>query len=101
MMELGGNIKLDGFREVDRPELVVVKKIVGSYARKFSDMLGDEFEELSLSLKLVHKKEKSEKYELHAKVMKKGKPYAAEVTDRNLFVAMDSVLKKLQVEIEK
>ena len=42
MIELGGNIVLNGFRDLEPPELVVVKKIVGTYARKFADQLGEE-----------------------------------------------------------
>ena len=31
MIELGGNITLAGFKELDHAELIVVKKITGSY----------------------------------------------------------------------
>lgn len=94
-MQLGGSIVLSGFKNLHRAELVVVKKIVGSYARKFSDNL-DGYDSLSLSLKEIHKTEGSEKFELHAKLVHKGKVETSEVTDRNVFVAIDSVLKKLE-----
>jgi len=36
-MQLGGQIVLSGFKELKPAEIIVVKKLVGSYARKFSD----------------------------------------------------------------
>ena len=36
-LQLGGNIELSGFREIDPASMVIIKKIVGNYARKFSD----------------------------------------------------------------
>jgi len=94
-LELGGNISLSGFKYIPGAEMVVVKKIIGSYARKFSDQL-EEYKELSLHLKEVHKTENSEKYEVHGKLAYKGKVETSESIDRNVFVAIDSVLKKLE-----
>ena len=92
---LGGNITLVGFKAVDRADLVVVKKIVGSYTRKLSDTI-PEFESITVTLKLVHHKEEGNpKYELHAKAVVRGKLIASEVTERNLFVGLDDVLKKV------
>lgn len=99
VVELGGNIELKGFSELDGASMVVVKKIVGNYAKKFSEKC-KKFEKLSVTLKKVHKREKSEKYELHAKVSDGGKDYNAEITDRNLFFVLDSVLKKVEKEIK-
>ncbi len=94
MLELGGNITLVGFKELEKAELVVVKKIVGRYARKMSDtLLG--FKSLRVSLKPVHKTEAGEKYEIHAKAMVEGRPVNADTTERNLFVGLDSVLKNI------
>jgi ribosome-associated translation inhibitor RaiA len=94
VIELGGNITLVGFKEIEKAELVVVKKIVGSYARKMSDTVSG-FENLTVSLKSVHKTASSEKHELHAKAMVNGKPITSETTERNMFVGLDSVLKKV------
>ncbi|MBN2458515.1 hypothetical protein JXB31_05280 [Candidatus Woesearchaeota archaeon] len=94
MIELGGNIELVGFREVDGGSMIIIKKIVGNYARQFSDKSKD-FKKLTLSLKKVHEREKSEKYELHAKMVA-DKDHNSEVTDRNLLIAVDKVLKKIQ-----
>ena len=40
MIQLGGNIALEGFEQLDPGVLVVVKKVVGSYAKKFGDFKG-------------------------------------------------------------
>ncbi|MFC2136340.1 hypothetical protein ACFLTH_17125 [Bacteroidota bacterium] len=100
MIELGGNITLGGFKDLDHAELIVVKKVVGSYARKMSDTLKD-FENLTVTMKDVHKTPKSQKYELHAKLVAGGKAHTSEVVDRNLFIALDSSLKKVLATISK
>ena len=94
-LNLGGNIQLTGFRGVDRGSMVVVKKIVGTYARKFSDQNKD-FQQLSLRLKPVHASEKSQIYHVGGKVMISGKAYTSEVEERNLFFVVDKVLKKIE-----
>ena len=94
VIELGGNITLVGFKEIEKAELIVVKKLVGSYVRKMSDTVSG-FESITMTLKIVHKTEGSEKYEVHAKAMVSGKPITSEKTDRNLFVGFDGVLKKV------
>lgn len=40
MIQLGGNICLDGFEQLDPGILVVVKKVVGNYAKKFNENKG-------------------------------------------------------------
>jgi len=96
--ELGGSIELTGFKDMDGATMVVLKKIVGTYARKFSELCRN-FEKLSVTMKKVHEREKSEKYEVHAKVLDNGKPIVSAVTDFNLFFAIDSALKKVEKEI--
>ena len=97
-MQLGGNIELSGFRDIDSASMVVLKKIIGNYARRMSD-ISNKFESLKVTMKPVHETEKSEKYEIHAQLMTAGKPIVSEVVERNLFVAVDSVLKKIENEI--
>src|SRR3989338_2380483 len=96
---LGGNIQLTGFRKIDGSSMIVLKKIIGNHARRISEM-AHKMENLHITLKPVHESEKSEKYEVHAKLLDNGKVYASESTDRNLFVAVDDVLKKVQSELE-
>ena len=95
----GGNIELSGFRDIDISSMAVVNKLVGNHAKRIAE-LTKKLVKLHLTLKPVHEREKSEKYEVHAKVVDDGKVYASEVTDRNLFVAVDSVLKKIVNELD-
>lgn len=100
MIELGGNITLVGFKDVGFSEMVVVKKIVGNYARKISDKIGG-LDELTMTVKPIHHtSEDSFKYELHVKVIQKGKVYTTEVVDFNLFVAIDDAMKKIFTEMK-
>ena len=95
---LGGNIELSGFKEIDGSSMIVIKKIVGNYVKNISEQNKD-FEKLHLVMKEIHKTPKSEKYEMHAKATVAGKVITAEVTEMNLFVVVDQVLKKLESEI--
>ena len=97
-MQLGGNIELSGFRDMDGASMVVLKKIIGNYGRRISEISGN-FEKLSVVMKPIHETEKSEKYDIHAKLVKEGKPIVSEVVERNLFVAVDTALKKIVNEI--
>ena len=97
--KLGGNIELAGFRDLDGATMVVLKKIVGNHTKRIEE-LADKLELLHLTLKQVHEREKSEKYEIHAKIVDDGKVFASDVTDRNLFVAVDNVLKKITNEMD-
>ena len=98
MIELGGNIELTGFRDnIDGAGMIVLKKIIGNWVRKYSEASSD-FEKLSLNLKLVHgsQDKKSSKFQIHAKAVDGGKIHAVEVTNHNLFFAVDSALKKIE-----
>ena len=97
---LGGNIQLSGFKDMEPAQMIVLKKIIGTYARKFSNKCG-KFELLKLSMKKVHGQEHSEKYEIHAMIVDEGKQYTSEITERNLFFAVDASLKKVENEISK
>jgi len=95
LIELGGNITLTGFKQLDYAELIVVKKIVGRYARQLSDS-NNNFESLSLTLKEVH----TSNNELHAKVVVNNSIITSEEVNHNLFIGLDSVLKKLVSQLE-
>ncbi|MCF7860682.1 hypothetical protein K9M79_00430 [Candidatus Woesearchaeota archaeon] len=99
MIQLGGNIELTGFRELDRSIMIIVKKMVGNYVKKFTERL-EGFEKLSLTLKTVHQTEKSEKYEIKAMLVHKGKIHNSERVEYNLFVAIDEALKALEASVD-
>ena len=94
VMQLGGNISLVGFKDLDGGKMVVIKKITGNYVRKMQDK-NNKFESLHLHLKEVH----ANKVELQAKVICDGKPYNSEIVDFNLFFAVDKVLGRILEEI--
>lgn len=101
VVNLGGNIQLSGFKDIDGGTMVIVRKVVGNYARKFADKLKG-FEQLGINLKIVHQTSDTAKlFELHAKVINEGKTTTSETSNRNLFIAIDNILKKLEEELFK
>lgn len=98
MIELGGNIDLVGFRELEPSKLVVVKKIVGNYARKMADS-SQNFEKLTVTMKPIGTEGK--KFEIKSRVLDNGTPYASEVTDFNLFRVLDMSLNKVYMTLNK
>ncbi len=92
VLQLGGNIELSGFSDLEPGVMIILKKIVGNYARRMSDKCKN-FEKLTVTMKTVHAKEKGEKYELHAKMIDNGKPHNSSCVDRYLFVGVDNSLK--------
>ena len=99
IQNLGGNVQLTGFREIEGSSMIVVNKLIGTYAKKMSEH-AEKMESLHITLKPVHKREKSEIYEIHAKLVDNGRVYASEAVDRNLFVAVDDVLKRIVSEMD-
>lgn len=87
VVELGGNIQLSGFKDVERASLVVVKKLVGSYARKFSDNLQN-FEKLGVEL--------SGDFNVKATLKITDQEFVAEAKANNLFFALDAALKDIE-----
>lgn len=98
LMQLGGNIELSGFKDTNGASMVVLKKIIGNYGRRFSER-SDNFESLKITMKQVPETEKSEKYEIHVQLIDNGKPIASEVIERNLFIAVDNALKKIESQL--
>jgi len=95
---LGGNIELVGFKQVSLAEVLIVKKLVGSYTRKIQEHSSN-FERISVQLKEIHKIDNNSKHEIHIKLLDDGQAFSSEVVDKNLFVALDSALKKVLGEI--
>ncbi|MEM0230587.1 MAG: hypothetical protein QXW00_04300 [Candidatus Woesearchaeota archaeon] len=99
-IQLGGNIELSGFSFLDKAQMVVVKKIVGNYARKLSELVSS-FERLSINVKKIHAVEQSENYEINARLFANKQQYHASETDRNIFFGIDKVLKKIEGIVRK
>lgn len=87
-MQLGGNIELSGFKDIERGEMVVLKKIVGNYAKTMSEK-NTSFNKLKISMT-----KKENNFQINAE-MTADKTYATEGTGNNLFIALDSALKKV------
>jgi len=97
-IELGGNIELAGFSEIDGASMLILKKIIGNYVRRMTE-ISENFEKLYVGMKTTHETEKSEKYEIHVKLMTNGTPFVSNVVERNLFIAVDNALKKIENEL--
>lgn len=98
-MELGGNISLEGFADLERDTMVIVKKLVGSYVKTLSEKNQD-FQSLTLELKSGGDEANPGKYELEGKLTA-DKEYTAEAEENNLMMAIDKVLKKLEEACQK
>lgn len=98
-LELGGNIELTGFKDLMPGSMTIIKKIVGTYTKKYTELRPD-FERLQLLLKSIHQTTNVPKnFEINAKLIYGGKVVASETEARNLFHAVDNVLKKIEAEI--
>lgn len=97
-LALGGNISLSGFRDLEPGSMTIIKKVVGTFAKKISEKHAD-FEKLAVAMKKVHAQENSEKYEVHARLHIKGQSFFAEDTDKNIFFVLDKVLKRVEEQV--
>lgn len=86
---LGNHIHLAGFKEVDPSRMVVVKKIVGNYVKKFEERY-PEFREIKIHLKKVHASE----FEVQVRALIGSEHQNGEVVDFNLFFALDKALSR-------
>ena len=94
-MKLGGNIELEGFDNIEPAHLIVIKKIVGSSAKKISEEISA-FDNLCITLKENEK----DKITLTGKIKIKDKEHEAEASDKNLFFALNKVLSELNTKIK-
>ena len=92
---LGGNIVLSGFREIDGGSMIILKKMIGNYARKFADKTPG-FERLHVHLKQIHAGGSPGKFEINAKVNHAGRTSTSEEINHNIFVAVDNCLKSME-----
>ena len=95
MIELGGNIKLEGFHNIEPALLIVVKKITGNYVKKICDKLGNDINELKLELT-----EESGQKKITGEIKANNKTETTESKNINLFFALDKVLNTLLNNIQ-
>ena len=96
-IELGGNIRLTGFKDLDGGTMIILKKVIGNYARTMSESSKD-FESLDIVLKKVHM---NRKFEVNAKLICKGKVISSEVTEHNVLFSVDKALNAIIVQMGK
>ena len=89
MIELGGNINLEGFDLLDVGELVVLKKIVGNRIRDISEKARS-YESMTLTL---------DNKRLNALLQINGKNLSATVENKNLFFALNDLFNSLEKKI--
>ena len=89
MIKLGGNIELEGFEALEPAKLVVIKKVVGNYARQMADS-GKGFERLAITIT-----QKGSMFDIRASAVFNGKETSKDVADSKLFYGLDNVLAGL------
>jgi len=89
---LGGNIALVGFDILEPAELIIVKKIVGTYVKKLQE--NTEYKELKLVLK-QSQHGKTFKHEINAQLDLNKGSFQSKVTEWNLFKAISTAMEKL------
>lgn len=94
-MKLGGNIELEGFDNLEPAQLVVVKKIVGSNAKKIADEIAA-FDNLLITLK----ENTAEKCVLSGKITISGAEHEVEASDINLFFALNKIFTDMTAKIK-
>lgn len=82
MLELGGGIKLEGFETIEPSLLIVVKKVVGNYAKKMSEQVVN-FKEILVTV--------SDQYKIEATMIAESE-FSSNATSSNLFFALDKAL---------
>ncbi len=95
MIELGGNIKLKGFSEIDNASLIVIKKIVGNYAKKLAEETED-FQNLILNLESNNPKD----FKISAEFQKTSENLNSEIQGENLFFTLSRALEAIKTKKE-
>jgi len=90
-VELGGNIQLNGFSGLDGATMIILKKIIGNFAKSFSEKA--QFSKLSVSL------DPGENYSLQVEVLSQDNKISASFQDKNVFFALDKALKEIETKI--
>jgi len=90
--KLGGNIALVGFESLDDANIIIVKKLVGTYVKKMNNH--GKYKEMRLSLR-QHAHGKSFKHEVEGLAIFEEGRFESSITEWNLFTAVSQVCDKL------
>ncbi len=85
-VRLGGNIELFGVENLDHATMIVLKKIIGMYARKFSEKGLDR---LSVSFGP----------EIKIEAVSQGNTILSSASHSNVFFGVDAALKGIEKQI--
>lgn len=91
IMQLGGNIELAGFNEVDRAQMVVLKKIIGTFVKEYS-------EKAKVEKLVVSMNKEGEEYKVTVD-LSGDKPFKSENKSKNLFFALGNVLEDIKKQL--
>ncbi len=92
-------VQLAGFRDIDSSTIAIINDNLTKHSKRISE-LAKKTANLHITMKRIHEREKSEIYDIHAKLTDGGTVYASHVTDRNLIVAIDKALEKVIHEMD-
>jgi len=88
MIELGGNIKLEGFESLEPAKLIVAKKMIGNYVKKINEK--KQYNELLVTLKVEDKE-----FSISVICDCGEEKLSGSKTDKNLFFAIDGALQEI------
>ena len=92
------NISLVGFGSLDKTEIDSVNKVIAARIKRINNKI--DYELLRIRLK-IHKRNKTFMHELRAELLiRPGQNVSAAVQHKNLYRAVDDVIKHLASEIE-
>lgn len=91
-VKLGGNIALVGFDSLDSADIVIIKKLVGTYVKKMNSH--GKYKEMRLSLR-QHAHGKSFKHEVEGLAIFEEGRFESNITEWNLFTAVSQACDKL------
>jgi ribosome-associated translation inhibitor RaiA len=95
-LKLGGNIVLAGF-SLDPAEMIVVKKIVGNYAKRINEKT--EYKEIKIRLKQAQKI-KSFLHSINVEVYTNKGILTSSTEDKNLYSGLSAALEKIYSQAE-
>ncbi|MBI2548481.1 hypothetical protein HYW21_03965 [Candidatus Woesearchaeota archaeon] len=88
-------VELVGFHDLEPAEFDLLTKRSITHTKKLVKHCNT-LEQVVITKKNVHEREKSQIYELHFRILNRGKVSSVVVTERNLFLALDEGFKKVQ-----
>ncbi len=83
-MELGGNIELINFDDIEHGKLIVIKKLIGNLTKEITDK---NFKNIKIELN---------NKEIDIKLTLKDKIKTSKESDENIFYAINKAFKKLK-----